>query len=227
MWRTAAMGRVRPFVTVHEFSSSATCYASQRPGSAKSGLRNVLAMDNFQRTLEVAIMKMLLSVAALALMHCAPVQAQESLFVANVERVTLETKGGQYCSDPCPANGRSNADGSVQICISNDGGCEKTEFVVDRVLFGDIHPGPNTFSTRIGEWGGTHFPITHQPILVHMKQGSVEWASIMVKDGQQLAQVKEFKRGGTVNGVNLRSLAQDDEDSVMLETLVEKLTPHR
>ncbi|HZV63804.1 MAG TPA: hypothetical protein VFG03_02690 [Telluria sp.] len=167
------------------------------------------------------------SFAVLSLAACAAVQAQESLFVAHVERVTLEPRGGQYCPDLCAANGRRNPDASTYVCFSNDGGCEKTEYVVDRVLFGDMQPGPHTFDTRIGEWGGTHFPVRHASILVHMKPGFVEWAPIRVKDGQELAQVKAFQRGGTVNGVDLRSLVQGDEDTVTLDTLVERVSPQR
>ena len=40
-------------------------------------------------------MKKLLSLALLSLLGCATVHAQESLFVARVERVTLEPRGGQ------------------------------------------------------------------------------------------------------------------------------------
>lgn len=43
-------------------------------------------------------------------------------------------------------------------------------------------------------------------MLVHMKSGFVEWTPIGVENGRQLAQVKVFQRGGTVNGVDLRSL---------------------
>jgi hypothetical protein len=172
-------------------------------------------------------MKKLLSCLVLSLAASSAAQAQESLFVAHVERVTLEPRGGQYCADLCAANGRRNPDGSTYACISNDGGCEKTEFVVDRVLIGNVQPGPQTFDTRIGEWGGTHFPVTHAAILVHMKPGFVEWAPLAVKDGRQVAQVKAFQHGGIVSGVDLRSLAQGDQDTVTLDALVEHLPKQR
>jgi hypothetical protein len=178
-------------------------------------------------TLSVAPMKMILSCVVLALATSTAAQAQESLFVAHVERVTLEPRGGKYCADLCPANGRRNPDGSTSVCISNDGGCEKTEYVVDRVLLGDMQPGSQTFDTRIGEWGGTHFPVTHASILVHMKPGFVEWAPLTVKDGRQVAQVRAFRRGGIVSGIDLRSLVQGDEDTVTLDTLVEHLRKQR
>lgn len=172
-------------------------------------------------------MKKLLSLALLSLMSYATVQAQESLFVAKVERVTLAPNGGQYCPDRCAENGRRNPDGSTHVCISNDGGCEKTEFVVDRVLFGEMQAGPRTFDSRIGEWGGTHFPVTGASILVHLKPGFVEWAPVTVRDGQQMVQAKKFQRGGTVNGLDLRALAQGDEDGVPLDVVAKHLAGQR
>ena len=112
-----------------------------------------------------------------------PAQAQESLFVAHVDRITLARKGGPYCPDLCAANGRRNPDGSTVVCVSNDGGCQTTEFVADRVLLGDMPPGPHTLDARIGEWGGTQFPIGYQSILVHVKAGLVEWAPILDMGG--------------------------------------------
>lgn len=163
----------------------------------------------------------------LSMLGCAAVQAQESLFVANVMRVTLEPSGGQYCPDLCATNGRRNADGSTHICVSNDGGCERTELHVGRVLVGDMPPGPQMVATRIGEWGGTHFPVTAAPILVHIKPGLVEWAPVTIKDGRQLAQVQAFRRGGNVNGVDLHSLAHGDKELVALDTLVELISRQR
>ena len=174
----------------------------------------------------ISTMKIFCACAVLSLALCATVQAQESVFVAHVERVTFEPRGGQYCPDLCAANGRRNPDGSTHVCVSNDGGCEKTEYVVDRVLYGDMQPGAHTFDTRIGEWGGTHFPVSHAPILVHMKPRFVEWAPISVENGQELAQVKAFKRQVTINGIDLRSLAQGDEDAVTLDTLAKRLSGH-
>lgn len=157
---------------------------------------------------------------------CTVAQANESLFIAQVERVTLEPRGGQYCPDLCAGSGSRNPDGSAYVCISNDGGCEKTEFVAEKVLFGDMQPGMHTFSTRIGEWGGTHFPVTHVPILVHIKPDFVEWAPIISKGAQQLVKVKDFRHGGIVGGIDLRSLANGDEDAVPLDTLVKLLPTH-
>ena len=172
-------------------------------------------------TYSVVDLKWLLSCILLSLATSSAAWAQESLFVAQVERIILEPRGGKYCMDPCAANGRRNPDGSTYVCFSNDGGCESTEFVVERVLFGDVQPGAQTRHTRIGEWGGTQLPVTHAPILVHIKPGLVEWAPLKVKDGNYVAQVKAFRQGGIVNGVDLPALARGNEGTVALDVLVE------
>ncbi|NYE59335.1 hypothetical protein FHW58_000487 [Duganella sp. 1224] len=151
-------------------------------------------------------------------------QAQESLFIATVQRVTLEPRGGQFCPDLCEGKERINSDGRNQVCVSNDGGCDHTEYVVNKVLLGEIPLGAHKFDTRIGEWGGTHFPVSNQPILVHMKPGSIEWVPIVLKDGRKRAKVKAFRYGILEDGTNLRALAYDDEDGVALDTLVERLS---
>jgi hypothetical protein len=155
------------------------------------------------------------------------IPAQESLLVAHVDRITLTRKGGPYCADLCPANGRRNPDGSMHVCISNDGGCQKTELVADRVLLGDMQSGPHTVDARIGEWGGTQFPIGYEAILVHMKSGLVEWAPILDVGGRQHVLVQRFRHGGTVGGVDLRALAQGREEGVALDALVEHLSKQR
>ncbi len=151
-------------------------------------------------------------------------QAQESLFIAKVERITLEPRGGQYCPDLCAENGSRMPDGGTRVCFSNDGGCEHIDYVVSKVLFGNTPLGSNKLDTRIGEWGGTHLPLSNQPILVHMKPGFTEWVSIVVKDGQQRAQVAAFRHGILDSGIDLRTLVKDGEDSVPLDSLLERLT---
>jgi hypothetical protein len=111
--------------------------------------------------------------------------------------------------------------------MSNDGGCQKTELVADRVLLGDLQPGPHTFDARVGEWGGTQFPIGYQAILVHVKAGLVEWAPILDMGGKQHVLVQSFRHGGTVGGVDLRALAQGREDGVALDALIEHLPGQR
>jgi hypothetical protein len=165
--------------------------------------------------------------AVLSLAVCAAVHAQESLFVAHVERVTLTPNGGPYCADPCAANGRRNSDGSTRVCISNDGGCQNTELVADRVLLGDMQPGPHAFDARIGEFGGTPFPVTQGQILVHVSAGLVEWAPILDVRGRQRVLVRMFRHGGTVGGVDLRALAQGSEDGVALDDVVDRLPTRR
>jgi hypothetical protein len=171
--------------------------------------------------------KTLLACAVLSFAACTAAQAQESLFVARVERITLQPRGARACPDLCANNGVRNPDGSIHVCVSNDGGCEKTEYEVERVLLGDMQPGPHTFDARIGEWGGTHLPVTHAPILVHIKPGFVEWAPVTVRNGRQLVDIKAFKRSGVVAGIDLRALAPTDGDGVALDTLAERLPPRR
>ena len=139
----------------------------------------------------------------------------------HVERVTSTLRGGQYGPKLCLPNGRRDADGSARICVSNDGDFEKKAFVVDRVLPGDVHPGLHSSDTPIGEWGGTHLPATHAPVLGYMSAGAVEWAPMTAKDGRQLAQVRAFQRSGTVDGVDARTHGAGDEDVVPLDSLAE------
>jgi hypothetical protein len=161
----------------------------------------------------------------------APMQTptqQEALFVARVERLTLAPRGGMACPELCPSTFTRNDDGSTEVCIANDGGCQKTEVQVERVLLGTVRPGPYTFEGRIGEWsGGAHFPVTHAPILVHVRPGLVEWAPVTGKDGQQGVRLKAF-RFGVVAGVDLGALARDESDAVPLDAVAQRLAgaPH-
>ncbi|WP_036173143.1 hypothetical protein [Massilia sp. 9096] len=194
-------------------------------------------------------MKIVLSCIALALTACtvAPTQAQketqmptqtrvqmqtptqqEALFVARVERISLAPRGGMACPELCPSKFTRNEDGSTEVCIADDGGCQKTEVQVERVLLGTVQPGPYSFDGRIGEWSGSaHFPVTHTPILVHVRPGLVEWAPVTSKDGQQQVRLKAF-RFGVVAGVDLGALARDEGDAVTLDAVAQRLAaaPH-
>jgi hypothetical protein len=153
---------------------------------------------------------------------------QEALFVARVERISLAPRGGMACPELCPSKFTRNEDGSTEVCISNDGGCQKTEVQVERVLLGTVQPGPYTFDGRIGEWSGSaHFPVTHTPILVHVRPGLVEWAPVTSQDGQQQVRLKAF-RFGVVAGVDLGALARDEGDAVPLDAVAQRLAgaPH-
>ena len=177
--------------------------------------------------------KIVLSCLLLSLAACAGAQTQtqgqqEALFVARVERITLAPRGGMACPELCPSTFRPNADGSTHVCVSNDGGCQKTEVQVERVLLGTQQPGPYTFDARIGEWSDVHFPVTHAPILVHVRPGLVEWAPVTTsKDGRQLVRLKAF-RFGVVAGVDLNTLARNGEEGVALDAVAERLAtaPH-
>jgi hypothetical protein len=175
-------------------------------------------------------MKIVLSGVALSLAATASAQTQgqqEALFVARVERITLAPPGGATCPELCPSTFSRNADGTTHVCVSNDGGCQKTEVQVERVLLGTLQPGPFTFDARIGEWGDVHFPVTHAPVLVHVRPGLVEWAPVTSKDGRQLVRLKAF-RLGVVAGVDLSTLALNGEDAVALDAVAERLAtaPH-
>jgi hypothetical protein len=181
------------------------------------------------RTMKLVLSSMVLSCAACAMAQTqAQSQAQqEALFVARVERVTLAPRGGIACPELCPSKFSRNEDGSTEVCIANDSGCQKTEVQVERVLLGTVQPGPYTFDGRIGEWSGAHFPVTHTPILVHVRPGLVEWAPVTSKDGQQLVRLKAF-RFGVVAGVDLGALARDASDAVTLDRVAQRLAnaPH-
>jgi hypothetical protein len=153
---------------------------------------------------------------------------QEALFVARVERISLAPRGGMACPELCPSKFTRNDDGSTEVCIANDGGCQKTEVQVERVLLGTVQPGPYTFDGRIGEWSGSaHFPVTHTPILVHVRPGLVEWAPVTGQDGRQQVRLKAF-RFGVVAGVDLGALARDEGDAVPLDAVAQRLAgaPH-
>jgi hypothetical protein len=181
---------------------------------------------------KIVLSGLALSLAAAASAQTQPPQTQtqtqqETLFVARVERITLAPRGGMACPELCPSTFNRNADGSTHVCVSNDGGCQKTEVQVERVLLGTQQPGPYTFDARIGEWGDVHFPMTHAPILVHVRPGLVEWAPVTSKDGRELVRLKAF-RFGVVAGVDLNTLARNGEDTVALDAVAERLAtaPH-
>lgn len=167
-------------------------------------------------------MKALRACAVLSFAACAAAQAQESLFIAHLERMTLAPNDSQFCPPLCPASGTRKPDGSALVCISNDGGCQKTEVQVDRVLLGDTRPGLQTFETRLGESGKPDFPLMHQPILVHLMPGRTEWAQIWPKDGRAYVKIAAFHRA-TVAGIDLASLPQEEKGYVALDTLVTRL----
>ena len=94
-------------------------------------------------------------------------------------------------------------------------------------IFTGAHHDTHMVDARIGEWGGTQFPIGYEAILVHMKSGLVEWAPILDVGGRQHVLVQRFRHGGTVGGVDLRVLAQGREEGVALDALVEHLPKQR
>lgn len=171
-------------------------------------------------------MKTLLACAVLSFAACAAARAQESLFIAHVERITLAPNDSRFCPPLCPASGTRKPDGSTFVCVSNDGGCQKTEVQVERVLLGDTRPGLQTFETRLGEWGKPDFPLMHQPILVHLAPGRTEWAQIWPKDGREYVKIAAFHHA-TVGGIDLAALPQAEKGYVALDTLLTSLRAGR
>jgi hypothetical protein len=161
------------------------------------------------------------------LILCIDACAQDALFVAHVKNITLEPRGGQYRPDLCADNGRRNTDGSTYICMSNDGGCETTELVTERVLQGDMQLGPQQLKARIGEWGGTRFPLMHKPILVHLHGNAVHWIPIDVNDGRQWVSLRSLRLGPYIGSLDLRTLPQEREGYVALDAISEQLQPKR
>ncbi len=158
---------------------------------------------------------------------CTAALAEDALFVAHVENILLEPRGGQYCPDICAGNGRRNADGSTYICMSNDGGCETTELVIERVLQGDMQLGPQQLKARIGEWGGMRFPLKHEPILVHLQRDAVHWIPIEVKEGRQWIRIQSLRLSPYFGSLDLHTLAQEREGYVALDALAEQLQRKR
>lgn len=158
---------------------------------------------------------------------CTAGLAQDALFVAHVENILLEPRGGQYCPDLCAGNGRRNADGSTYICMSNDGGCETTELVTERVLQGTMQLGPQQLKARIGEWGGTRFPLMHGPILAHLQGNAVHWIPIDVKDGRQWIRLHSSRLSPYIGSLDLRTLPQERDGYVALDAIAEQLQRKR
>lgn len=161
------------------------------------------------------------------LILCIDTRAQDALFVAHVENIVLEPRGGQYCPDLCAGNGRRNADGSTYICMSNDGGCETTELVTERVLQGDMRLGPRQFKARIGEWGGTRFPLKHEPILVHLQRDAVHWIPIEVKEGRQWISMRSLRLSPYFGSLEFHTLPQEREGYIALDAISEQLQRKR
>lgn len=172
-------------------------------------------------------MRKLLLLTSLYLGLSAQVQAQDALFVAHVENILLEPRGGQYCPDLCAGNGRRNADGSTYICMANDGGCETTELVTERVLQGDMQLGHQRLKARIGEWGGTRLPLMRGPILVHLQRDAVHWLPIDVKDGRQWISMQSLRLSPYFGSLDLHTLPQERDGYIALDAIAEQLQRKR
>ncbi|QJD99170.1 hypothetical protein HH212_03245 [Massilia forsythiae] len=150
---------------------------------------------------------------------CLPALAQESLLLGRVERITMLPPGAAACPAACPALSAKQPDGSVRVCVSNESGCQQTEFRIERVLLGNEATSLKTFQGRIGEWGRLDFPNTHEPILVHVDAGRVHWASTAERDGKLYIDAAGLERD-TVAGVAVRSIAPDERGTIALDRLL-------
>lgn len=151
---------------------------------------------------------------------CLPLLAQESLLLGRVERITMLPPGVAACPAACPEVPAQQSDGRVRVCVSNEGGCQQTEFRIERVLLGNEATGLKTFQGRIGEWGRLDFPNTHAPILVHVDRGRVHWASTAERDGTLYIDAANLERD-TVAGVAVRSIAPDERGTIALDRLLD------
>ena len=156
-----------------------------------------------------------------------PALAQESLLIGRVERISLLPLGTKACPSTCTPSG-PDANGMIRVCVSNMGGCQHTEFQIDRVLMGDDSVGPATFKQRIGEWGKLDFPVSNKPILAYVDQerGIVHWALVTERGGRLYFEAKLFAQGA-IAGVAIASLPPDSNGEIALDQLIERLPGKR
>ena len=167
-------------------------------------------------------MKRWLSCIALSLVACTVARAQESLFVARLERLTLAPNGGPYCPPVCPPP-TAGADGARTVCMSNDGGCQRTDVRVERVLLGDVQLGPQTFDARLGEWGKPDFPLVHAPLLVHVTPAWTDVAPLRTgPDGRAYVTIAAL-RHGTIGGIDVKAEPRNADGEVPLDVLAARL----
>lgn len=152
----------------------------------------------------------------------APVPARESLVVGRVERITLQPSGTPGCASPCAQPAAAGPDGTTRVCIANAGGCQQTEFRIERVLLGDDAVGPRTYRDRIGEWGGQTFPVARGPILVHVDGGTTHWAALSERDGKLVFPAAPLKRD-VIGGVAIAGLQPDANGELALDDLLGRM----
>lgn len=156
----------------------------------------------------------------------APVLAQEALVVGRVERITLQPIDAPGCSSPCAQPAAAGPAGTTHVCVANAGGCQQTEFRIERVLLGGDAVGPKTYRDRIGEWGGATFPVARGPILVHVDRGATHWAALSERDGKLVFQAAPLKRD-VIGGVAIAGLQPDANGELALDDLLGRMhAPH-
>lgn len=160
--------------------------------------------------------------AAAVTVAAAPVQAQEALVVGRVERITLQPVDAPGCASPCAQPAGAGPDGTTRVCVTNAGGCQQTEFRIERVLLGDDAVGPKTYRDRIGEWGGHTFPAAHGPILVHIDRGATHWAALSERDGKLVFPAAPLKRD-VIGGIAIAGLQPDANGELALDDLLGRM----
>lgn len=144
--------------------------------------------------------------------------AGESLLVGRVERIVVLPKDVPECPSLCPP-AVPDARGMTRVCISNDGGCQRTTFEVERVLLGDETAGTKEFSNRTGEFGKLIFPVQRQAILVHVDGERVRWSALFEREGKLYFDIAAFG-SDVIAGVPVASLEADDRGQAPLDQLV-------
>jgi hypothetical protein len=162
----------------------------------------------------------LLFMSALSLTLTTPCAAEELLFTAQVQKLTLQPSGVGDCPPPCPAVKATDADGRVSVCVTNAGGCQTAEVKLVSDYIGTRKAGMHVFKSRTGEWGQLNFPNTPELILVHAVDGKTTWAPLSVRDGKTYFKATAMRQVGPVP---VQSLAPDADGLVPVEVLIERV----
>lgn len=154
---------------------------------------------------------LLLSVSSCAL-------ADPLVYAGRLQRLELQPRGAEGCPQPCPVMSPL-PDGSVRVCITNDGGCQSSEFTASKVFAGKVG-ARRTISARIGEWGRT-FVLTNTLVLVVENEGRTRWTHAVERDGQVL--VRSAKLYSTPP-VDVHPIGANETGLVPVEQVLEQIT---
>ena len=157
---------------------------------------------------------------ALLMLVAGPNHAEELLFSAQVQQVTLTPDGVGSCAPACAP--KPDNKGVRQVCISNSPGCEVAEVKVVKNHVGTA-TGVVVLRARIGEWDELHIPIRSNPILVHVVDGRTSWAPLVERGGVTLFDATSMRKIGKVD---VRQLPRDEEGLVPLDVLIARMRAH-